>query len=507
VVTPSATLWSLVESRAQSTPDAVLALDEQGRSLTFGEYRRASEATAAGLARLGVQRGTRVAWQLPTWIESFLLVGALCRLGATQIPMLPIYREREVTFVLRQAQPDLFVVPSRWQGFDYEALARSVLASTGLACDVLVCDRELPTDGATDPARAPSDAHDVRWIFYTSGTTGEPKGARHSDATILAGARGVVDAFELGPSDRYAVVFPFTHIGGIGMLAAQLLSGCGALVVERFDVEATPRFLGEHGLTIAAGGTPLALLYLEHQRRHPEHRVFPMVRAAMTGAAPKPPGLHAELRDELGGVGAVSVYGLTEAPFLTAASVRDPEEKLATTEGRAVPGVELRVVAGGRVCAPGEVGEICARGDVICLGYVDERRDAELLDEDGFFHTGDLGSVDEDGHVTITGRLKDVIIRNGENIAATEIEGVLYDHPAVAQVAVIGVPDPLVGERCCAVVVPHGDATPDVQDLAQWCEAAGLAKQKWPERVEVADELPRNASGKVLKHELVARYT
>ncbi len=168
----------------------------------------------------------------------------------------------------------------------------------------------------------------------------------------------------------------------------------------------------------------------------------------MTGAAPKPPRLHAELKHEIGGVGAVSVYGLTEAPFLVAASVRDPDDKLAATEGRPIPGVELRIVGNDDVaCPPGVIGEIRARGDVICHGYLDPVHDTAAFDPDGFFRTGDLGSLDADGYLTVSGRLKDVIIRKGENISAKEVEDVLYNHPKVAEVAVIGLHDDDLGER------------------------------------------------------------
>ena len=184
----------------------------------------------------------------------------------------------------------------------------------------------------------------MRWIFYTSGTTADPKGALHSDETIVAGSRGVAERFELGPDDRYPIVFPFTHIGGIGMLFVQLLTGAGAILVEQYDDEQTPPFLAAHGVTLAAGGTPLVMRYLQYQRRHPEARVFPRLRAAMGGAAPKPPLLHSEVKAELGGAGVVSVYGLTEAPFVVLSSPRDPDDALARSEGRAAGGAELRIV-------------------------------------------------------------------------------------------------------------------------------------------------------------------
>jgi cyclohexanecarboxylate-CoA ligase len=507
-------LWSLIAARAVLTPDALLAVDERGEQLTFGELQQRSGRAAAGLQALGVQSGTRVAWQLPTWLESMVLVGALARLDAVQVPMLPIYREREVGFILRETQPELFIVPSRWRDFAYAELAERVTgpsaAGAGVECAVLRCDRVLPEgDPASLPAApGPSDRELVRWIFYTSGTTAAPKGAQHSDATLAAGSAGVARAFGFSESDRFPMVFPFTHVGGIGMLFIQLMSGAGSIAFEQFDAERDMPVLAAHGMTLAAGGTPLALLYLAAQRRQPTTRLFPRLRGVITGAAPKSLILHDELRTELGGSGALSCYGLTEVPFLSVNDVDDTDVQRATTEGRAVAGAEVRAIAAdGTVCAPGDLGELRARGPQVCLGYVDSSLDADAFDEDGFFRTGDLGSVDADGFISVLGRIKDVIIRKGENISALEVESILASDPAIADVAVIGLPDPATGERCCAVVVPTDPAAPlGLTEIVGICRAAGLAPQKTPERLERVDELPRNASGKVLKYQLRARY-
>jgi acyl-CoA synthetase (AMP-forming)/AMP-acid ligase II len=293
------------------------------------------------------------------------------------------------------------------------------------------------------------------------------------------------------------------------MLVAQLLSGAAAIAIEQYDPERSPQLFSERGLTIAAGGTPMALLYLQAQRRQPETPLFPDVRFALTGAAPKPPTLDAELHAELGGVGSVSVYGLTEAPSATVGSVRDPASWRATTEGRIIRDSELRIVDDdGRDVATGTTGEICVRGPLLCHGYLDPARNAEAFDADGFFHTGDLGSVDEHGNLTVSGRLKDVIIRKGENIAAKDVEDVLYEHPDVIDVAVIGLPDPERGERACAVLVLREGAAASfsINTVVDHCRVAGLSVQKIPEQVEIVDALPRNASGKVLKYQLQEMY-
>jgi cyclohexanecarboxylate-CoA ligase len=373
----------------------------------------------------------------------------------------------------------------------------------------VVADHTLPEgDPSTlKPFRPLASGEDpLRWIFYTSGTTGEPKGARHTDASLLAGSLFVADAYAYTEADRYPVVFPFTHVGGIGMFVISLATGAGSIVVEAFDAITTPPLLAANGVTTLAGGTPLALLYLAHQRRLGATRAFPAVRAVITGAAPTPPDLHAELRDELGGTGSLACYGLTEMPFLTVNTVHDTDEQRARTVGRAVAGAEIRVVAAdGSPCPPGVVGEIRARGPQLCRGFVNPAH-ADVFDEDGFLRTGDLGTLDADGFVTINGRLKDVIIRKGENIAAKEVEDVLYTHPAIADVAVVGLPDRDLGERCCAVVVLRDGAALTLPDVVAHCRAAGLANQKIPERLEIVDDLPRNASAKVLKYELRDRY-
>jgi cyclohexanecarboxylate-CoA ligase len=506
------TLWELVERRAAATPDARFGLDEEGRSLTFAEYRSAAEHAAAGLMRLGVGEDVNVSWELPTWLESMVLVGALARLGAVQNPMLPIYRAREVGFITRQTKARLLIVPSVWKGFDYQAMANQVAGELD-GLDVLICDRSLPEgDPATLPPPPPTPDDPaglpVRWLFYTSGTTADPKGAQHTDRTVMAAATGMNAALDLRPHDVGALVFPFTHIGGIVWLFSGLTVGCGHLVVEAFDPATTIPFMQREGSTLAGAGTPFHLAYLAAQRADPSKPLFPKVRAFPGGGAPKPPQLHYDIKKEVGGVGIVSGYGLTECPILTMARITDPDDKLASTEGRPTEGVQVRVVTlEGKLAGAGEEGEIRAIGPQLFRGYVDSSLDAEAFDDEGWFRTGDLGNVDADGYVTITGRLKDIIIRKGENISAKEIEDVLYTHPKVGDVAVIGLPDPSQGERACAVIAPKDPADPiTFEEMSGFLREQGLMTQKIPEQLEIVETVPRNPSGKILKHKLRERY-
>ncbi len=506
------TLWGLIEARAAATPGAVLAHEDTGRELTFSGYRDACLRAAAGLATdHGVTAGTSVSWELPTWNESLVLVGALARLGARQNPLIPIYRHREVGFIIEQSGASLLVVPTVYRGFDFEAMANE-LAADRAGLSVLVVDRDLPDgDPAVLPpaAPAPSSAEDapVRWLFYTSGTTADPKGAPHTDLTVTASALAMAECLDIRADDVSALVFPFTHIGGIGWLIASLLTGCTLLTTEAFDPTGTPAFLAANGVTLAGSGTPFHMAYLAAQRAKGDGTLFPRVRSYPGGGAPKPPQLHHDLKDEIGGVGIVSGYGLTEAPIVVMATTEDPDRKLADTEGRPTPGVDLIVVAlDGTRAGPGVEGEIRLKGAQVIAGYLDPSLDPEAFDADGYFRSGDLGVVDADGYVTITGRLKDVIIRHGENISAKEVEDLLYAHPAVADVAVIGLPDPKTGERACAVVAVADGQSFDFVTMGEYLRARGLRVNAVPEQLELVDVVPRNPAGKILKHTLRERF-
>jgi cyclohexanecarboxylate-CoA ligase len=502
----ASSLWELIERRAEQTPDGVMAVDERGEQLTFGELRVRAETVAAGFYQAGIGEGSVVSWQLPSWEESIVLVGALSRLGVIQNPILPIYREREVGFIARQARSRLLIVPSTFRGFDYEAMARGIAAKVD-GLEVLVSDRVLPAGDVTALPAVAQTGDAVRWLFYTSGTTADPKGAQHTDATVMAAARGMNDRLALTPDDRHSLVFPFTHIGGIIWMFSGLMVGLTNIVDEAFTPVSTIPLLQRERVTLAGSGTYFHMAYVAAQRATPGTPLFPHARAYPGGGAPKPPQLHYDIKAELGGAGIVSGYGLTEAPILTMASTTDPDEALANTEGAAMPGVQLKVVTlEGKLAGVDEEGEIRAKAPQVMKGYIDAALDDDAFDEEGFFRTGDLGRIDADGFVTITGRLKDIIIRKGENISAKEIEDLLFTHPKVADVAVIGLPDPASGERACAVLVPKDDGI-TLPDVAAFLKEKGLRAQAIPEQLEFVDALPRNPAGKVLKQDLRARYS
>ncbi|MEU9363385.1 AMP-binding protein [Streptomyces avermitilis] len=487
----SRTLWELVVRRAGLTPDRPVLLQDD-RSLSFGELRDRSERVAAGLYDMGVRPGTVVAWQLPTRIETALLSFALARLGAVQSPVIPFYRDREVGFALRESKAEFFAVPGTWRGFDHTAMARR-LGAKGIfeAYDTL-------PDG--DPAllpAPPAEGTDVRWIYWTSGTTSDPKGVLHTDRSLIAGGSCLAHALRLTADDVGSMAFPYAHIAGPDYTVMLLLYGFPAVMFEQFALpDALAGYRG-HGVTVAGGSTAFYSMFLAEQRRQPDTPVIPTLRLLAGGGAPKPPEVYHRVVREMG-VQLTHGYGMTEVPMITMGAPDDTAENLATTEGRPPPGMEIRIVDG----------EVRLRGEAVCQGYLDPRQTAEAFDEDGFLRTGDLGHLTGSGHLVLTGRLKDVIIRKGENISAKEIEDLLHRHPAVGDVAVIGLPDAERGERVCAVVEqPPGAVALTLDAMTSYLRAEGLSVHKLPEQLEVVDALPRNETlRKVLKYRLRERY-
>jgi cyclohexanecarboxylate-CoA ligase len=498
------TFWSLVCRAAAEAPDRVILADDHGRTLTTTQFRDAAERVAAGLA---VSPGETVSWQLPTSLEALVLMAALTRLDVVQNPVIPALRHREVRIVTAQLQPSLYIAPESWRGFAYAGMARE------LGCTVLALDLDLDFDSDPgpdlrlpmgDPASLPPPpAQDTRWVYYSSGTTSDPKGVTHTDSSLVAAAAGMIELATFGDGDVYPIAWPVTHIGGVVMLVTSLRAGMKLVCFDAWDPATTPERMAAHRPTILGSAQPFFLAYLGAQRRSTavgDGPLFPELRLVTAGGAPTPPEIVRELVEAFGVRGVLGSYGLTELPIATATTPDDPEDVLLRSVGRPSPGVQVRVVDG----------EIRLKGPQRFGGYVDPALDAAALDEEGWLRTGDLGEVDGDGNVFITGRLKDIIIRNAENISALEIEDVLLRHPDIADVAVIGLPDPRTGERVCAVIAPTspqspGDAELDVAGVAAHCLANGLAKYKCPEQVEIVPALERNSMGKLLKQQLRTR--
>jgi len=514
---PHPNLTTVLARRVQATAERVLFVDGD-RRFTAVDVQRAADRLAAGLAALGIRAGDVVSWQLPNWIEAVFLTCALDRIGAISNPLLPILRERELSFICCQIGARALVVPGRLRGVDHRDLAAVVRRESGALEHVLVTraepapgqrsfDRLLDTPLDQPLPPSPLGPHDVATIFFTSGTAAEPKGVLHTPSTLgalIAAAREVrgTDADEVG-----ILWFPVTHMGGIAFFLMQpLVDGSRAVFLEQFDAELALTVIEREAVTSAGAPPPIlqALLQAKGFRRE---RVR-SVRIVGLGAADVPPPLMRAVATEFGAF-VYRAYGMTECPMATAGHRDDPEEKLMSTDGRPVPGALVRVVdAAGRPLPANTEGEIELFGAQLCVGYVDARLSAEAFTADGFLRSGDLGVLDIEGHLRITGRMKDIIIRKGENLSAKAIEDELHAHPRIADVAVIGVPSPTSGERVCACIVQRPDAGPalSLEELRTFMIARGVMAQKVPEQLELVDALPRNAMGKVVKSELRRRF-
>jgi acyl-CoA synthetase (AMP-forming)/AMP-acid ligase II len=505
------TLWDLIRLRASATPDAPMLIDASDRRMTYAQFADAAERLAAGFFELGIGPGTPVTWQLPTRITTVLVMAALVRLGAAQNPIIHLYRERETRAVLKQSRSEFFLIPGQFGSRDFAAFASGVTAELESRPRIITVETDparLPAgDIALLPA-PPAPGDEVRWIPYTSGTTSDPKGVCHTDRSIMAAGYGLAHALRLTARDVGTIAYPIAHIGGPMYLVMMLMNGMSAVLIESFVAAQAVGLLRRWGVTQSGGSTTHYLAYLEEQRKQPNEPLIPSLRMLTGGGAPKPPELYWQLKRELN-CAVMHAYGMTEVPLIAQGSPLDSDEQLANTEGHVISGMEVRIVkADGALARHGEEGEVRVRGASVCRGYTNVAANASAFDADGFFRTGDMGILREDGHVTLTGRVKDIIIRKGENIAAKELEELLFAHPKVGAVAVIGLPDRERGERVCAVVETKPGAEPlQFAEMVAYLKDAGLMLQKIPEQLEIIEQLPRNETfNKVLKHKLRERF-
>ena len=461
------TIWELLDARAAATPDHPMLLVDGAPPVTFGEFRARTEAVARVLVARGVEPGAPVVWQLPTSVDAVVTWAALARIGAQQVPLIAQLGPREVAFVVQH---------------------------TG-AVHVLL---EPPVGDAPDVALPPPSSHGdaERFGYFTSGTTADPKGVRHTDRTLIAGGEAMADSLAMTAADVGSIAFPFAHIAGPDYVLAMLVVGCPAVLLPRFDAAAAVDGYRRLGVTMAGGSTAFYQAFLGVQRQQPGEPILPSLRLLSGGGAPLPPAVWYAARDEMG-VRILHGYALTECPMAVMNRGEFTDDELATTSGVPVRGVELRLA---------DDGEIQLRGEVVCKGYTDPALDAAAWDPDGrWFRTGDLGSL-VDGRLVVTGRKKDIIIRKGENISAIEVENLVATHPSVAAAAVVGLPDDDRGELVCACVELVPGAALDLATLIAHLRAMQVMTQKLPERLEVFAALPRGGTlGKVLKTELRQR--
>jgi cyclohexanecarboxylate-CoA ligase len=484
---------SLVEA-AQRTPQRTVLIDGACQLDCRSLCDQASALAQALLARMPT--GSVVSLMLPNWHEATVIYLAATMAGMVVNPILPSLRDRELLFILNDADVRMIFVPSVFGRHDYAAMMDRVVGQMRTPPEVVVVrgGGSLPTTNSPTVELPTLDPDAVRMILYTSGTTGRSKGVLHSHNSMNALICQIRDYWTVQPGDRFLVPSPIAHIGGsIYAFECPLLLGTSTVLMDRWDADAAVELIQAQHCTHMAGATPfLEQLLAAAERagtRLPELKLF------VCGGASVSPSLIRRAAEYFERAVVTRVYGSTEVPVTTVGAPLDPDHA-ADTDGR----------AGFAQITLGD-GEIHARGPQMLVGYLHPGDEAGSFDAEGYFRTGDLARwVDED-YLVVTGRAKDLIIRNGENIAPKEIEDILIDHPGIAEIAVVGLPDTRTGERACAVIVPTDQPRPDVAGLRSFLQAQGVATFKAPEQVVIWEQLPRNDAGKVLKHQIQAALT
>ncbi|WP_228431128.1 AMP-binding protein [Baekduia soli] len=505
-------LGAELDAAVAAGPQRLAVVDGEHR-LTYAEVGDRVARAAAGLAALGVGRGDVVTWQLPNWWEALVVHHAILRLRAVSNPVMPILRERELTFMLTQSRARVIVVPETFRAFGFAAMAEDLRASVPTLEHVVVVRPagEDPRDFARlvdehDPMAADPEAtaEDPVVLMYTSGTESVPKGAVHSHVTMRYENRSIRDIYELTGDDIVFMPSPVAHITGLLYgVHLQVLLGTTVVYLDVWDAGRALELIEREGCTFEVGATP----FLHGLAHHPDlaKRDISRFRLFACGGADVSPEIVRVATAALDCT-VVRVYGSTE--FMTASSgVRgDPLDKRAQTDGAIIGNAQARILReDGTEAGPGEVGALRLRGPDGFNGYLDPAVAPGAIDADGWFDSGDLAAIDADGYLTIHGRQKDIIIRGGENLSAKEIEDNVFEHEAVQEVSIVAMPDPVMGERACAFVVAAPGAALTLPDLVAHLEARRIARQKFPERLELVPELPRTATGKIQKFELRRR--
>ncbi|MEE2768367.1 MAG: FadD3 family acyl-CoA ligase [Actinomycetota bacterium] len=510
------TIPELVEDAAERFGNREAVVDGSQR-WTFTEYRDRIHAASRALISRGIGPGDRVAIWAPNAGEwALAALGVHCS-GATLVPINTRFKGHEAGYILDRTSACLLFTVTDFLDTNYVELLED--ADQGASLKETVILRGMVPDGCTawdafmasaakvddadravrSTAVAPTD---LCHIMFTSGTTGAPKGAMLQHGAVCRSYKAWCEVIGLGDTDRYLVINPFFHTFGLnaGILAC-LMTGATLIPHPVFDVPSVMKRIPQERITMLPGPPAIYQTILNH----PDLQDFDMssLRLAVTGAAAIPVEMIHGMRDRLGFETVVTGYGLTEASGIATMCRHDDDpELIANTSGRAIDGVEVLVVEDGKEVERGVPGEIVIRGYNVMVGYLDEPTlTAEVVDAEGWLHTGDIGVMNVDGYLDITDRVKDMFITGGFNVYPAEVENLLLDHPAIGQVAVVGIPDPRMGEVGVAFVVPALDIAPDEEEIVAWARER-MANFKVPRRISVVESLPMNASGKVLKYEL-----
>ncbi len=510
-----------LDDAVAATPDrdAIVAYrvtDDTHTRLSYRELNQRVTRMAAGLAALGIEAGDVVACQLPNWWQTTALHLACMRIGAILNPLMPIFRERELRFMLHHNEAKLLVIPKVFRGFDYEAMLERLLPELPELATLLVIDGagersfearllepawEETTDTDRLFAKRKPGPDAVIQILYTSGTTGEPKGVMHTSNTLFANVRPYAERLGLSGADRVLMASPLAHQTGFlyGIMMPVYL-GTTAILQDIWDAEFVCRVIAAEQPAFTMAATPFLADLVKTAPRHEGE--LDSLRIFVSAGAPIPTAVVEQAGKVLKAT-IVSAWGMTENGAVTMTCPDDPAARASQSDGKALPWVEVRIADyQGQPLPAGAEGNLLMRGASLFVGYL-KRPELYGVDAEGWFGTGDLARMDADGYIRITGRTKDVVIRGGENIPVVEVENLLYQLPGVADVALVGCPDERLGERLCAYVTLDEAATGlDLAQVTRYLTEQQLSKNYLPEYLEVIDAMPRTASGKIQKFKL-----
>ena len=526
----AAGLWSsdtfqdLLIRRVEEHPDKVFATDGT-RSLTFRELFDAGQRLAVGLHRHGLRRGDAAAVQLPNWVEFIQVLAALSRLGVVMVPIMPIYRREDVSYVLGNAGIRTVFTPADFGKFDYfdmyrglrqdhpdltivvarpDSAAEETIGAENNVFSLQALEADTDDESASKELDAPPGPDDPFAIVYTSGTTSRPKGCVHTFNTYCAGSRALAPPFGYTEADVQFGPSPIAHTTGlVTSVLLPMLAGASTHVMAKWDPARGIEEIQRFGCTAAV--TAPTFLHGLLSEYDPERHDLSRLRLWVCAGAPIPAAVVKRASTALPNIKVLSLYGRSENLVTTTCSVTDDVSRALTSDGTAMPGAEVKIVDdNGNEVPRGTEGDIAYRGPAHMIEYrANPEETAALFTKDGFSKSGDLGKMTEDGYVRVTGRTKDIVIRGGMNISVREIEEHLAHHPSLQAFSVVGMPDERLGERVCCFVVPaSGHDAPTVEQLREFLLEEGMPIQKTPERVVAVDALPMTATGKVLKHEL-----
>jgi cyclohexanecarboxylate-CoA ligase len=483
------------------------------RSVSFADVESEVERVSAGLQSLGIGSGDVVSYQLPNWVATHILHMAISRIGGIANPIIPIYRRTEVGYILENSRSKCIIVPDEFRGFEYPEMIENMAGdlpelenmvvvgdTSSDVADLTVAEYDSLAQHDSGEFTTPElSVNDIHAVLYTSGTTADPKGVLHTHNTLLCEEKNTIDILALSSETTVFMPSPVTHITGLlYALEMPFVEGMSVVLMDTWDPAEAVDIIDEHDCNITVGATPfLQGLYDEA----PDDWDCPL-RVFACGGADIPPQL---VRDATARLDTTvqRVYGSTEFPTATWPPLDAPLEKLSETDGAPAPDAHLKVVDidTREEVTEGKKGELVGHSPELMVGYLGETLNEEAFDGK-WFKTGDLAVQDAEGYIEITGRKKDIIIRGGENIPVKDVEDRLYEHPAVEEVAVVAMPDPELQEKGCAYIKTKKGKSITFDEMVAYLDEEGIAKQKYPERLEIIDEFPMTASGKIQKNEL-----